>query len=32
MGTGKVYRWDAKKGKWVWTGETVPVPFVGEFP
>lgn len=28
--TGRVYRWDGKQ--WKWTGETVPVPFPGEFP
>lgn len=27
---GRVYRWDGKQ--WVWTGETIPVPHLGEFP
>lgn len=29
---GKVYRWNAERKLWVWTGETIPVPLLGEFP
>jgi hypothetical protein len=32
MGTGRVYRWSVNLQLWVWTGETVPVPCLGEFP
>jgi hypothetical protein len=29
---GRVYRWSTERDLWVWTGETVPVPRLGEFP